>query len=216
MPRDEEGAPPKDPEVPARAAGEEQLIAAARAGEAGAVEDLLALHEKKIFRFALRMCGNEDDAKEVLQETLLAAFRGLPGFRGEARLSTWLYQLARSHCVKARRKTAGEPAQLDGMDAAASVASADDAPDMRAHAREVGDALQKAILALPEPLRKAVVLRDVEGLEGEEAARVLGVELAALKSRLHRGRALLRKHLGALLGPADDGPDPEDPDLGLS
>ena len=181
---------------------EAELIAAARKGDAGAVEELLALHEHKVFRFALRMCGNEEDAKETLQETMLAAFRGLGGFRGEAQLSTWLYQVARGYCLKSRRKSAGEPAQLDGMEAASSVSSPDTAPDMRAHAREIGDALQAAILALPEQLRETVILRDVEGLDGEEAARVLGIELPALKSRLHRGRAQLREHLGVLLDPA--------------
>lgn len=181
---------------------EPELIVAAREGDAAAMEELLALHEHRVFRFALRMCGNEEDAKEILQETMLAAFRGFGGFRGEAHLSTWLYQVARGYCLKARRKSVGEPAQLDELEAAGSVSTSDTAPDMRAHAREIGDALQAAIVALPARLRETVILRDVEGLEGEEAARVLGIELPALKSRLHRGRAELRKHLGVLLDPA--------------
>lgn len=180
---------------------EAELIVAARGGDSGAVEELLALHEQKIFRFGLRMCGNEEEAREVLQETMLAAFRGLSGFRGEARLSTWLYQVARGYCMKGRRTNAGEPAQLEGLEAAAAVATPEAAPDLSAHARELGEALYAAILALPEPLREAVVLRDVEELDGEEAARVLGIELAALKSRLHRGRVELRKHLAVLLEP---------------
>lgn len=180
---------------------EAELLVAARESDATAVEELLALHEHKVFRFGLRMCGNEDDAREVLQETMLAAFRGFNGFRGEARLSTWLYQVARGYCVKARRKHVGEPVELDELSSASSVASLEEAPDLRAHAHEIGDALQAAILALPEPLREAVVLRDVEELDGDEAAKVLGIELAALKSRLHRGRAQLREHLAVLLEP---------------
>ena len=187
---------------------EPELIVAARDGDKGAVDELLALHQHQVFRFALRMCGNEDDAQDVLQETMLAAFRGVGGFRGEARLSTWLYQVARSHCVKARRKMVGEPARLDALEAAASVAAPDAAPDMRAHAHQIGETLQAAILRLPEQLRETVVLRDVEGLDSEEAARVLGIEVPALKSRLHRARAELRKHLGVLLDPAAGGSAP--------
>ena len=68
---------------------ERELIEAARGGDGEAIDELLALHERKLFRFGMRMCGNEEDAREVLQETMLAAFRGMQGFRGEARLSTW-------------------------------------------------------------------------------------------------------------------------------
>jgi RNA polymerase sigma-70 factor (ECF subfamily) len=181
---------------------ESELIDAARGGDSDAVDELLARHEQKLFRFGLRMCGNEEDAREVLQDTMLAAFRGMSGFRGEARLSTWLYQIARGYCLKLRRRSVGEPAEMDGLESAASVPAESEPADLRAHAREIGEALHAAILALPESLREAVVLSDVEELDGEEAAKVLGIELAALKSRLHRGRAGLRKHLAVLLDPS--------------
>ena len=182
---------------------ETELLDAARLGDAEATDALLASHEQRLYRFGLRMCGNEDDAREVLQETMLAAFRGFPGFRGEARLSTWLYQIARSYCVKSRRRLVGEPAAMEGLESASGVASEAEPADLGAHAREIGEAVHAAILALPESLREAVVLRDVEELDGEEAAKVLGIELAALKSRLHRGRAELRKHLAVLLDPPE-------------
>jgi RNA polymerase sigma-70 factor (ECF subfamily) len=184
---------------------ESELMTAARGGEQAALEELLALHEQQVFRFGLRMCGNEEDARDVLQETLLAAFRGFSGFRGEARLSTWLYQVARGYCTKGRRKRAGEPGHLDELGAASSIASADTAPDLRTHAREIGEAMNAAILALPAQLREAVILRDVEQLEGEEAAKVLGIDLGALKSRLHRGRAQLRENLAVLLDESPGG-----------
>jgi RNA polymerase sigma-70 factor (ECF subfamily) len=190
-----------------------ELLAAFRQGDARALDELLARHEKQVYRFGLRMCGNEDDAREVLQETLLAAFRGLGGFRGDARLSTWLYQVARSFCSKARRRTAGEPAQHEALDApeVRRVASDEAAPDARAHAGEVGRALQAAISALPAASREVVVLRDVEGLSAEDAAEVLNIEVAALKSRLHRARMELREHLSKLLEPSgqDCSPCPE-------
>lgn len=171
-----------------------ELLEAMRRGERPAVDELLRRYERAIYRFGLRMCGNEDDAREVLQETLVAAFRHLPEFRGDAALSTWLYQIARSFCVKERRRDRpSEP--LD-----ATLAEGGAAPDARAHARELGAALAAAIAALPAEHREAIVLRDVEGLSAEEAAAVVGIEVGALKSRLHRARVELRGHLVALLG----------------
>jgi RNA polymerase sigma-70 factor (ECF subfamily) len=147
------------------------------------------------------MCGNEDDARDVLQETLLAAFRNIEGFRGDAQLSTWLYQIARSFCMRSRRRTAGEPERTEPLDtpAAARAPSEEAPPDAAAHAREIGQLLQAAILSLPVPYREALVLRDVEGLSAEEAAKVVGIEVGALKSRLHRARMELRERLGDVL-----------------
>lgn len=187
------------------------LLSAARAGDSLAVDELLGRHEKQIFRFGLRMCGSEEDARDVLQETLVAAFQGLPEFRGEADISTWLYQIARSFCSKMRRRRAGEPRHLEPLDSpmAMSAPSTSDAPDQRAHAREIGSVLQAAILSLPEKYREVVVLRDVEGLSSEDTARVTGDDIAAVKSRLHRARMELRAAITTLLGtPALEGEGP--------
>jgi RNA polymerase sigma-70 factor, ECF subfamily len=178
---------------------DEQLLEAARSGDDKAVDELLARHEKQVYRFGLRMCGSEEDAKEVLQETLLAAFRGLHAFRGDAQLSTWLYQVARTHCLRLHRRRAGAPEEFQPLDSATQVAAADAAPDMVSHARQMGEMLQAAILALPEARREVLILRDVEGLTAEEAARVVGIEVRALKSRLHRARLQLREHLSTLM-----------------
>ncbi|HTJ41211.1 MAG TPA: sigma-70 family RNA polymerase sigma factor [Kofleriaceae bacterium] len=183
-----------------------ELIARARTGDAEAIEALLAAYEPQIYRFALRMCGNEDDARDTLQETMIAAFRGLSGFRGEARLSTWLYQIARSFCIKQRRP--GASVRADGEVPEGAAAPEDCEPDAKAHAREIGAALAAALAALAPAYREAVVLRDVEGLSADEAAEVAGVEVGALKSRLHRGRMELRANLAALLGDDAAGPTP--------
>lgn len=181
---------------------DEQLLTAARSGDDKALDELLARHEKQVYRFGLRMCGSEEDAKEVLQETLLAAFRGIHAFRGEAGLSTWLYQVARTHCIRLHRRHAGAPQEFQPLDspAATHVPAAGEAPDMVSHARQMGEVLQAAILALPEAQREVLILRDVEGLTAEEAAQVVGIEVRALKSRLHRARLQLREHLSTLLG----------------
>ncbi len=190
------------------------LLASAQRGDPKAVDSLLALHQQPLYRFGLRMCGNEADARDVLQETLIAALRGLPQFRGDAELSTWLYQLARSFCLKARRRRAGEPSQFDaleGEEAPDRLVRGRAAPEQRAQARELSEAISSALLALPEKYREAVILKDVEGLSAEEAAKVVGVDLAAFKSRLHRGRGELREHLAVLLQPgrAPESPCPE-------
>ncbi len=185
---------------------DQQLLLDAKRGDAAAVDALLAKYERQIFRFGLRMCGNEDDARDVLQETLLAAFKGVHEFRGDAQLSTWLYQVARSFCVKQHRRHVGEPAVTEPLDSPQAERVRDPAPepDRATQAMQIGRLLQEALLELPEGQREVVVLRDVEGLSAEEAARVLGLDVPALKSRLHRGRAALRALLSGKLGEAPE------------
>lgn len=187
------------------AADQAELIERARRGDPAAMDELLADVEPRIYRFGLRMCGSEEAAKDVLQQTLLTAFKSLHDFKGNAQLSTWLYQIARSFCSRSRRRRVDEPASTEPLeDVAARTPSEDASPEDTAHARELGELLRVAILALPDAQREALILRDVEGLSTEEAAEVLGIEVANLKTRLHRARAELRGHLRALLEPAGD------------
>lgn len=179
---------------------DDDLIEAARAGDRAAIDALLARYEQPIYRFGLRMCGDEESAREVLQETMIAAFRHLPGFRGDAALSTWLYQIARSVCIKERRGHRPTTALDEGAVDPAP------APDRQVHAREIGAALARAIAALPADQREALVLRDVEGLRAEEAAGIAGIEVGALKSRLHRARTALRHALADVHDPGDPEP----------
>ncbi len=188
--------------MPVMDASTAELLRNARAGDRGAVEALLALHEPQVYRFSLRMCGNPEDAREVLQETLVTAFKGIRDFRGEAELSTWLYQVARSFCIKARRRRVGEPLQKDSLDAPEAKQVADEAeaaPDARAHAREVGTVLKAALATLPDHYREVILLKDVEGLSAEEVAEVVGENVPGVKSRLHRARLELRRLLSAVL-----------------
>jgi RNA polymerase sigma-70 factor, ECF subfamily len=195
---------------------EQQLLAQARAGDRGAVEELLERHEPQIYRFALRMCGAQEDARDVLQETLIAAFKGLRDFRGDAKLSTWLFQIARSFCTKATRKRVGEPVTHESLDAPGVERMATDAqknPDALAHAKEIGEVLRAALSALPVHYREVVLLKDVHGLPVEEVATVLGESEAATKSRLHRARLELRALLEGVLG--DAAPEAPCPELAL-
>jgi RNA polymerase sigma-70 factor (ECF subfamily) len=190
---------------------DQALLARARDGDAHAMEQLLAKYELRVYRFGLRMCGNEDDARDILQETLLAAFKNLRTFRGDSQVSTWLYQIARSFCIKQRRRLEGQPAEHEPVEAQEARQVVADTPpgDLSTHAREVGALLQAAIETLRPDHREALVLRDVEGLSAEEAAEVVGIEVSALKSRLHRGRLELREKLAAVLGDSHDAPCPE-------
>jgi RNA polymerase sigma-70 factor, ECF subfamily len=180
---------------------DEELLALARGGDSEATDKLLSRHEVRIYRYGLRMCGNEADARDVLQETLLAAFKGLTTFRGESQVSTWLFQIARSFCIKQRRRRGGEPTHLESVDTpeVRRVISGGSMTDVRSHAREVSSLIQAAIRTLSPEYREAIVLRDIEGLSAEEAAVVVGVEVGALKSRLHRARMALKQQLAAVL-----------------
>jgi RNA polymerase sigma-70 factor (ECF subfamily) len=192
---------------------DKELLEAARAGDSAAIEELLSRHERQVYRFGLRMCGSEEAAREVLQQTLLSAFRGIRDFRSEARLSTWLFQIARSFCIKERRRGVDEPESMEPIEspAAQSLASMSEDPERAYEAKQMGEILQAAISALPEASREVLILRDVEGLSTEEAAEVVGIEEGALKSRLHRARTELRKNLAALV--EAPGPGPGCPEL---
>lgn len=170
------------------------LLSAYRGGDDAALERILARYAPAVRRFGLKMCRDPDDAADVLQDTLLAAARGMREFRGAASLSTWLYTIARSFCIKHRRRAA----PTVEIDSSADVASTD-APDEAAESREIGVALERAIGALLPEQREVLLLRDVEGLSAPEVAQVLGTSVDAVKSRLHRARVAVREQLAPLL-----------------
>ena len=181
---------------------DKELLAALRAGDDAALGALLERHAPGIYRFGVKMCRDPEDAKDVLQETLLAAARGIREFRGASSLSTWLYTVARSFCIKKRRTSKFAPAEtvsLDDHAAALEARAPGKAPDEAAADRELSSLLDRAIGALDPASREVLVLRDVEGLTAPEVAEVLGVSVEAVKSRLHRARAEVREALEAHL-----------------
>jgi RNA polymerase sigma-70 factor (ECF subfamily) len=183
----------------------EALLEAAREGDAEALEALLKDIQPRVYRFSLKMCGRPEDAQDVLQETLFAAARTVRGFRGGSSVSTWLYTIARSFCIKKRRKSvfAPEMVSLEADPAAARTAAAPTADPERSLAdRELSSALQSAITALEPASREVLVLRDVEGLPADEVATITGLSVPAVKSRLHRARLAVRERLAPLLAPA--------------
>lgn len=184
---------------------ERGLLDAARAGDRDALDVLVTRYEPHVYRFGMTMCHNEDDAREVLQDTLLAMVRSLKTFRADSSLSTWLYAIAHHACLKRRRRPASAPRQVVSLEALGGaernrLASSAPGPDATALSRERQAALEAAIRGLDPAQRVVLLLRDVEGLSAAAAAEALGLSVAAIKSRLHRGRLAVRAALAPLLG----------------
>jgi RNA polymerase sigma-70 factor (ECF subfamily) len=183
-------------------AAEPALLAAARRGDRAALSELLALHQQRVFGFGVKMCGDPEDARDVAQDTLMTMARTMREFRGDSSLSTWLYTVARSFCIKKRRRTKGAPAQHETLDKAAQERAPAPAasPEQTLLGREERDAVAAALDHLEPEAREVVVLRDIEGLTAPEVAAVTGLSVAAVKSRLHRARQALRERLLAVVG----------------
>jgi RNA polymerase sigma-70 factor (ECF subfamily) len=181
---------------------EDALVQAARGGDRSALNALAEQHQQRVFGFGMKMCGDAEDAKEVAQETLLTMVRSLRDFRGDATISTWLYTVARSFCIKKRRRTKGAPAHHETLDKAAQERAPTPAPspEQTLLGRETRDAVTAALDDLEPEAREVVVLRDIEGLTAPEVATVTGLSVAAVKSRLHRARQALRERLLAVVG----------------
>jgi RNA polymerase sigma-70 factor (ECF subfamily) len=190
------------PAQAARASGDPQmteaaLIEAVQRGEAGSREALYHRYKRRVYALALRIVGAMD-AEEVAQEAFIRIFRGLPKFRGDAALSTWIYRLAVNAALshRARRAPAGTEARtVEGEPAG-------DADGQSGVEPATGDAvlrtrLERALERLPAGYRTVVVLHDVEGLEHEEVAAILGCHIGTSKSQLHKARARLREALAA-------------------
>jgi RNA polymerase sigma-70 factor (ECF subfamily) len=188
------------------------LVEAAQAGDRKALEQLLGRHQARVFRFGKKMCGDSEDAEDVLQETMLAAARSLPSFRGASSVSTWLYTIARSFCIKRRRTSKFAPAQLTSLDAepsgAAAVPDPRRSPEEAAAGRQLQETLDAAIAGLEPMYREVLVLRDVEGLAASEVAEALELTVEAVKSRLHRARMAVRERVAPMLGLGPEGDVP--------
>jgi RNA polymerase sigma-70 factor (ECF subfamily) len=188
-----------------------ELLVAARQGDAAALEALLLRYQPHLYRFGLRMCGNEADAGDVAQESLISMARSLGTFRGDSSLSSWLYTIARRFCIRQRRRSKFAPAREESLDAPGTDAPhhlADPAPspEQSATNRELQRALTRAIDGLEPAQREVLILRDVEGLSAPEVAQVLRIRVDAVKSRLHRARLAVRQALAPLLGTASGAP----------
>jgi RNA polymerase sigma-70 factor (ECF subfamily) len=193
------------------------LLEAARGGDRAALETFIERHQARVLHFGLKMCRDSEDARDVAQDTLLAAARGIASFREASSPSTWLYTIARSFCIKKRRRGRFAPAAVvsldgEGQEAAADVPDPRRGPDQDFENRRLAAALDAAISALDPKYREILILRDVEGLAAPEVAEVTGLGVEAVKSRLHRARLQVRERLAPLLG-RTPAPAPTCPDI---
>ena len=192
---------------PAESPSDEELLTGARQGDAAALEALLVRYQPHIYRFGLRMCGNVEDAGDVAQESLLSMARSVRNFRGDSSVSSWLYTIARRFCIKKRRRSKFAPAREESLDTPGTtvvqqLADPGPSPEQTASNRELATALTRAIEALDPAQREVLVLRDIEGLSAPEVAKILGISIDAVKSRLHRARVAIREQLAPSLGRA--------------
>ncbi|MEK7874551.1 MAG: sigma-70 family RNA polymerase sigma factor [Chloroflexota bacterium] len=166
--------------------------------------ELVEKYTSMVYSVALRMLGNTQDAEDATQETFLSAFKSLKSFRGQSSLSTWLYRIAVNACLMKLRKEKSAHYLVDTGYEDMDIPDREPGPERAAINNELREHIQEGLSRLPPDMRAAVILRDVQGLSGEEAAEALGVQLATQKTRLHRGRVLLRKHLETYLRKASD------------
>jgi RNA polymerase sigma-70 factor (ECF subfamily) len=170
----------------------DRLVDAARRGDREAFDELVRRTYVDTYTLAMRLTANEEDARDVVQESYLRAWKGIRGFRGDAQFSTWMYRItanAAATMVQKRRRRRVE--SLETVDEPID-ASLDAQPEAAMESTIGLEHLARAVSALPPKLRTIVVLKDVYGLPHEAIAHELGISVAAAKVRLHRGRKKLR------------------------
>ncbi|MBI4356076.1 MAG: sigma-70 family RNA polymerase sigma factor [Candidatus Omnitrophica bacterium] len=188
---------------------DDELIQRSQQGDLQAFDGLVLRHQARLFNFLYRLLNHYEEAKELTQETLVRAFRGIKGFRGEAMFSTWLYtiatNLARNRIRQLQRTRNVIAGSLDDPVSPEPGAPAHDAPDPQPSAAGLIEAEERerlvwaAVHRLEEPYRTAVILRDLQGLAYEEIATICACALGTVKSRLARAREQLKRLLEGIL-----------------
>jgi RNA polymerase sigma-70 factor (ECF subfamily) len=181
---------------------DEELVRRYLQGDKEAFSTLVKRHETRVYNVCLRILGNREDARDATQDAFLTALRKLSQFRGEAAFTTWLHRVAVNACYDALRKRKRQPMLRLAADDdhQREVEPGPTIPDP-ADALAAGIDVARALSQVPEDYRIALVLADVQDLPYEDIARVLGVPLGTVKSRVHRGRIALARALGLDAGP---------------
>jgi RNA polymerase sigma-70 factor (ECF subfamily) len=192
---------------------DQALLARLQSGDERALADLADAYSSKIYQLAFRYLRNKEDAEEITQDVLFKVYRKVDGFRGDAQLSSWIYRITFNAAMSRLRTARYQRAQAEDRRAAAAtdedglmtprtpdVADWSDMADERVLRTQLRQRVFRAILALPAIYRAPVLLRDIQGMSTEEASAMLKVKDQTLKSRLHRGRLILRKQLADFAG----------------
>jgi RNA polymerase sigma-70 factor, ECF subfamily len=178
---------------------DEELVARSIGGDSESFNELVLRWERPIYALAYRTIGREEDARDVCQETFLRAFRALPGFRGQAKFSSWLYRIALNLCrdwIRRERRApiVQPPEDVDVMELAAASEPSESIEDLVAR-KDLSRAVEKAMALLPDEQRTAIVLKEYHGLTFQEIAELLGCPLSTVKTRLYQGLTVLRREL---------------------
>jgi RNA polymerase sigma-70 factor (ECF subfamily) len=179
---------------------DEDLVARATAGDLESFNQLVSRWERPIYALAYRTLGREEEARDVVQEAFLRAFRGLKGFKGEAKFSSWLYRITLNLCrdwVRRERRApiVQVPEGVDPVDMADAQASPEPSVEDLVADREMSAAVAKAMAELPEEQRTAIMLKEYHGLTFQEIADQLDCPLSTVKTRLYQGLSVLRRRL---------------------
>ena len=170
----------------------DDLLAAAQRGDKRALELLLAHHRQIVFRYGLRVCRTSEDAEDAVQETLWSVTRSIAAFRRASALTTWLFTIVRNACHRTNSKRVHD---RDLADLLPTIPDPGQPLEQQLALQQVEGIIARALAAIDPVNREVVLLRDIEGMTAPEAAHRLSITVAALKSRLHRGREQLRLEL---------------------
>lgn len=186
---------------------EARLLERIRRNDPGAFDQLVDEYGGRILGFGMRMCGEREDAQDIVQETLIKAYQKLRQLEHPGALRSWLYKVAANACLMKRRKGKYEPTREISLDELrpspqqraegleTQIPDPAELPDEELERREVRDRVRRAISRIPPHYRVVVVLRDIEHLSTRETAEALEIAETAVKMRLHRGRLMVREEL---------------------
>jgi RNA polymerase sigma-70 factor (ECF subfamily) len=178
---------------------DEELVARSRGGDLDSFNQLILRWERPIYALAYRVIGREEDARDVCQEAFLRAYRALPGFKGEAKFSSWLYRITLNLCrdwIRRQRRApvTQMPEEMDLLEAQAVMEPSESIEDLVAR-RELTAVVEEAMAQLPAEQRTAIVLKEYHGMTFQEIADLQGCPLSTVKTRLYQGLSVLRRHL---------------------
>ena len=169
------------------------LVAAVQAGDATAFDEIVERHRRSVYQVCFRFVNNHEDASDLAQETFVRAWKGLPNFKGDSALSTWLYRIAVNVCLNrvSAKRLRTEPLESDRF-----VDTTSEAPGARLLREERAEAVRGAIAALPEKQRATLILRTYHDMSHQEIADVLGSSVGAVKANFFHALVNLKKILG--------------------
>jgi RNA polymerase sigma-70 factor (ECF subfamily) len=178
---------------------DEELVARAQGGDVESFNQLIVRWERPIYALAYRVIGKEEDARDVCQDAFLRAYRALPGFKGQAKFSSWLYRIALNLCrdwIRRQRRApvSQMPEDTDASELAAETGPAESIEDLVAR-RELSAIVEDAMSVLSEEQRTAIILKEYHGMTFQEIADMQGCPLSTVKTRLYQGLSLLRRRL---------------------